>query len=72
MIRPVGLAENTRPPSSHGAEGITFVCAGALQNAVSNFEAKGKEVHILGATAIIQALLCLIGIRPEVFKTKVA
>jgi len=51
---------------------LDFVCAGSLQNAVSNFEAKGKEVNIQGATAIIQALLCLIGIRPEVFKTKVA
>jgi ABC-type transporter Mla MlaB component len=49
---------------------LDFVCAGSLQNAVSNFEAKGKEVHIQGATAIIQALLRLIGIRPEVFKTK--
>lgn len=51
---------------------LDFVCAGSLQNAVSNFEAKQKEVHIVGVTPIIQALLCLIGIRLEVFKNKTA
>jgi len=49
---------------------MDFVCAGATQNAVSNFEAKGKEVQILGATPIVQALLCLIGIRPDAFRAK--
>jgi ABC-type transporter Mla MlaB component len=49
---------------------MDFVCAGAMQNAVSNFEAKGKEVQILGTSAIVQALLCLIGIRPESFRAK--
>jgi len=54
------------------AERLDFVCAGSLQNAVSNFESKEKEVQILGATAIIQALLCLIGIAPEIFRAKSA
>jgi hypothetical protein len=51
-------------------ERLDFVCAGSLQNAVSNFEAKEKEVQILGATPVIQALLCLIGIKPEAFRAK--
>jgi len=50
---------------------LDFVCAGSLQNAVSNFEAKDKEVQILGVTPIIQALLCLIGISPNVFRPKI-
>jgi ABC-type transporter Mla MlaB component len=53
-------------------ERLDFVCAGSVQNAVSNFEAKGKEVQIIGATPIIQSLLCLIGIKPEAFKAKSA
>jgi anti-anti-sigma regulatory factor len=49
---------------------LDFVCDGSVQNAVSNFEAKEKEVQIIGATPIIQSLLCLIGIKPETFKAK--
>jgi len=51
-------------------ERLDFVCAGALQNALSNFDSKDKEVQILGATPIIQSLLLLIGIKPEYFRHK--
>lgn len=48
-------------------ERFDFVCAGALQNAVSNFDANEKEVQIVRASPIIQALLVLIGVKPESF-----
>jgi len=51
-------------------ERFDFVCAGSLQNAVSNFDTNEKEVHILGATPIIQSLLALIGVKPEYFRQK--
>ena len=51
-------------------ERFDFVCGGALQNAVSNFETNGKDVQILGASPIVQALLVLIGVSPECFTHK--
>ena len=48
-------------------ERFDFVCAGSLQNAVSNFATSDKEVQIVGASPIIQALLTLIGVDPGYF-----
>lgn len=51
-------------------ERFDFVCAGSLQNAVSNFDSNDKEVQIVGASPIIQSLLALIGVKPEYFTHK--
>lgn len=51
-------------------ERFDFVCAGSLQNAVSNFDSNDKEVQIVGASPIIQSLLALIGVKPEYFTKK--
>ena len=51
-------------------ERFDFVCAGSLQNAVSNCESNDKEVQITGASPIIHALLAMIGVRPEYFTPK--
>ena len=51
-------------------ERFDFVCAGALQNAVSNFDTNDKEIQIIGASPIVQALLVLIGVKPEYFTHK--
>jgi anti-anti-sigma regulatory factor len=51
-------------------ERLDFVCAGSLQNAVSNFDYNDKEVQIVGASPIIQSLLALIGVKPEYFAHK--
>ncbi|MBK9607266.1 MAG: STAS domain-containing protein [Betaproteobacteria bacterium] len=51
-------------------ERFDFVCAGSLQNAVSNFDTNEKEVQIFGASPIIQALLALLGVKPEYFVRK--
>jgi ABC-type transporter Mla MlaB component len=51
-------------------ERLDFVCAGSLQNAVSNFDTNEKEVEIVGASPIIQALLALIGVKREYFTRK--
>jgi anti-anti-sigma regulatory factor len=51
-------------------ERFDFVCAGSLQNAVSNFHTNEKEVQIVGASPIIHALLALIGVDPEYFMHK--
>ena len=51
-------------------ERFDFVCAGALQNAVSNFDTSDKEVQIVNTSPIVQALLVLIGVKPEFFAHK--
>lgn len=51
-------------------ERFDFVCAGSLQNAVSNFDSNNKEVQIVGASPIVQALLALIGVKLEYFTHK--
>lgn len=51
-------------------ERFDFVCAGSLQNAVSNFDTNEKEVQILGASPIIWTLLALIGVKLEYFAQK--
>jgi anti-anti-sigma regulatory factor len=51
-------------------ERFDFVCAGSLQNAVSNFDSNDKEVQIVGASPIVHALLALIGVKPEYFTHK--
>ena len=51
-------------------ERFDFVCAGSLQNAVSNFDTSEKEVQILSASPIVHALLVLIGVKPEYFTHK--
>ena len=51
-------------------ERLDFICAGSLQNAVSSFVSNDKEVQILGASPIVQALLSLIGVNPEHFTKK--
>jgi len=46
-------------------ERIDFVCAGALQNMLSGFIAAGKDVRVIGASPVIEALLMLIGVPPN-------
>ena len=51
-------------------ERIDFVAAGALLNAINRIEGQRKAVQIAGASAIIRALLLLIGISPRHFIRK--
>ena len=46
-------------------ERVDFVCAGSLQNMLSGFVANGKEVQVIGASPVIEALLLLIGVHPD-------
>lgn len=49
---------------------IDFICAGSLLNQMSRTEAQRKTVQIVGASAIIRALLLLLGISPRHFIKK--
>jgi len=51
-------------------ERIDFVCAGALLNLINRIESQRKAVQIVGASAIIRALLLLIGVSPRHFVKK--
>ena len=51
-------------------ERIDFVAAGALLNAINRVEGQRKAVQIAGASAIVRALLLLIGISPRHFIRK--
>ena len=44
---------------------IDFVSAGALVNAVQRLQAQRKAVEIVGASAILRALLLLVGMAPD-------
>lgn len=51
-------------------ERFDFICAGSLQNAISNFATNDKEVQIVGASPIIYALLALLGVESQYFAQK--
>jgi anti-anti-sigma regulatory factor len=46
---------------------IDFVCAGSFYNAIQQLQRRDAQVHIAGASAIIRALLLLIGVPPRHF-----
>jgi ABC-type transporter Mla MlaB component len=45
---------------------VDFVCAGSLQNMLSGMIAAGKEVQMIAASPVVEALLLLIGLDPAV------
>ena len=49
---------------------IDFVCAGSMQNMLSGLIASGKEVHVIGASPIVAALLLLIGLDPDLLDNR--
>jgi ABC-type transporter Mla MlaB component len=51
-------------------ERIDFVCAGALLNVLEIGERAHKPIQIIGASAIIQALLLVIGVKQSYFPAK--
>ncbi len=46
---------------------IEFVSAGALMNTINRLDNEGKSVRIVRASAILQALLFLLGISAQHF-----
>ena len=50
---------------------IDFVCAGSMQNMLSGLIASGKEVQVIGASPIVEALLLLIGLDPDLLDNRV-
>jgi ABC-type transporter Mla MlaB component len=51
-------------------ERIDFVCAGALLNVLEIGERAHKPIQIIGASAIVQALLLVIGVKQSCFPVK--
>ena len=49
---------------------IDFVCAGSMQNMLSGLIASGKEVQVMGASPIVEALLLLIGLDPDLLDNR--
>ena len=49
---------------------IDFVCAGSMQNMLSGLIASGKEVQVIGASPIVEALLLLIGLDPDLLDNR--
>ena len=56
----------------HDVKRIEFASAGALMNAMNRLAQQGKPVRIARASAILQALLFVLGISPQQFAGKPA
>jgi anti-anti-sigma regulatory factor len=46
---------------------VDFVCAGAISNGIVRVMASGRDVHILGASPILRALLQITGVPENLF-----
>ena len=65
MVREYAAKRSWIPIDLAEVDRIDFVAAGTLQNILSGFIADGRQVRLLGASPIVEALLLLIGVDPK-------